>query len=106
MSKKVILNGIEVLTLEDDISARSFFDFTEEVIGLLETDLDASDANFTLSIRTEFFMDQPPKHSIYVNGLNISKTKAKLVRILQRAAGILRGCAIGTARINLMIIDR
>ena len=106
MSKKVIFNGIEILTSEDDISAKSFFDFTEEVIGLLESSLDDSDANFHLSISTEFFMNRPPKHSIYVNGLKNPKTKAKLVRILQRSAGVLRGHATGTARVNLIISDR
>ena len=52
MSKRVVFNGIEILTSEDDISAKSFFDFAEEVIELLETSLDKTDENFHLSINT------------------------------------------------------
>jgi len=104
--KKVVFNGVEILTSEDDISARSFFDFTEEVIRLLESNLDDSDGNFRLSISTEFFMNKPPKHSIYVNGLNNQQTREKVVRILQRTAGKLRGHAKGTAKVNLLVSDR
>lgn len=106
MGKKVVFNGIEILTSEDDISARSFFDFTEEVIDMLETDLDRSDENFHLSINTEFFMNRPPKHSISVNGLTNQRTREKVMKILQRTAGILHGHATGNARVNLLIEDR
>ena len=106
MGKKVVFNGIEILTSEDDISARSFFDFTEEVIDLLETSLDGTDENFHLSINTEFFLNKSPRHSISVNGLSSQRTRDKVMRILQRTAGILTGHASGTARVNLLIEDR
>lgn len=105
MDKKVVFNGIEILTSEDDVSAKSFFDFTEEVIDLLEKDLDKSDENFHLIINTEFFLNRKPKHSISVNGLNNQRTRGKVVKILQRAAGILSGHATGTASVNLLIED-
>lgn len=97
---------LRFLTSEDDISARSFFDFTEEVIDLLETSLDGTDENFHLSINTEFFLNKSPRHSISVNGLSSQKTRDKVMRILQRTAGILTGHASGTARVNLLIEDR
>ncbi|MBI5964616.1 MAG: hypothetical protein HY863_14145 [Chloroflexi bacterium] len=106
MGKKVIFNGIEILTTEDDVSARSFFDFTEEVIDLLEENLDGNDENFHLSINTEFFMNKPPKHSISVNGLKNQGTREKVMKVLQRAAGILHGHASGTAKVNLLVEDR
>jgi hypothetical protein len=106
MDKRVVFNGIEILTSEDDISAKSFFDFTEDVIELLEKDLDKSDENFRLSIHTEFFLSGKPKHSISVNGLSNQKTRGKVVKILQRAAVVLSGHATGTASVNLLIEDR
>ncbi len=106
MGKKVIFNGIEILTSEDEISARSFFDFTEEVIDLLEAGLDGSDENFHLSINTEFFMNRPPKHSISVNGLKNQRTREKVMTILQRTAGVLHGHASGIAKVNLLVEDR
>lgn len=106
MDKKVVFNGIEILTSEDDVSAKSFFDFTEEVIELLEKDLDKNDENFHLSINTEFFLNRKPKHSISVNGLSNQKTRGKVVNILQRAASVLNGHATGTASVNLLIEDR
>ena len=106
MSKKVVFNGIEILTSEDDLSAKSFFDFTEEVIRLLESNLDDSDADFHLSISTEFFMNRLPKHRIFVDELKNQGTKEKLVKILQRAASRLHGHTSGTARVNLLINDR
>lgn len=106
MDKKVVFNGIEILTSEDDVSAKSFFDFTEEVIDMLERDLDKNDENFHLSINTEFFVNRKPKHSISVNGLSNQKTRGKVVKILQRAANLLGGHATGTASVNLIIDDR
>lgn len=106
MDKKVVFNGIEILTSEDDVSAKSFFDFTEEVIDMLERDLDKNDENFHLSINTEFFVNRKPKHSISVNGLSNQKTRGKVVKILQRAASLLSGHATGTASVNLIIDDR
>ena len=105
MSKNVVFNGIEILTSEDDISARSFFDFTEEVIDLLETNLDGTDENFHLSINTEFFLNRSPKHSISVNGLTNQRTREKVMKILKRTSGILTGHATGTASVNLRIVD-
>jgi hypothetical protein len=105
MSKKVVFDGIEILTSEDDVSARSFFDFTEELIGLLESNLDGTDENFHLSVNTEFFFNKPPKHSISVNGLKNLRTREKVMIILQRTAGVLHGHATGIARVNLSIED-
>ena len=105
MSKRVVFNGIEILTSEDDISAKSFFDFAEEVIELLEMSLDKTDENFHLSINTEFFSNRKPQHRIYVNGLKNQATRAKLLKILQRSNSLLSGHAVGTASVNLALED-
>ena len=105
MSKRVVFNGIEILTSEDDISAKSFFDFAEEVIELLEMSLDKTDENFHLSINTEFFSNRRPQHRIYVNGLKNQATRAKLLKILQRSNSLLSGHAVGTASVNMAVED-
>jgi hypothetical protein len=105
MSKKVVFNGIEIFFSEDDISAKSFFDFVEEVIILLERSLDEADENFHLRINTEFFLNRKPKHSISVNGLKNQKTRDKVVVILQKANSVLSSHAVGTASVNLSIED-
>ena len=105
MDKRVVFNGIEILTSEDDLFAKSFFDFSEEVIDLLEKDLDKSDENFHLIINTEFFLNKKPKHNISVNGLNNLKTRGKVVKILQKATGLLTGRVTGTASVDLLIQD-
>ena len=105
MSKRVVFNGIEILTSEDDISAKSFFDFAEEVIELLEMSLDKTDENFHLSINTEFFSNRKPQHRIYVNGLKNQATRVKLLKILQRSNSLLSGHAVGTASVNLAVED-
>lgn len=106
MDKKVVFNGIEILISDDDASAKNYFDFTEEVIDSLERDLDKNDENFRLIINTEFFINRKPKHTISVNGLKNPKTRGKVVKILQRAAGLLSGHATGTASVNLLIEDK
>ncbi len=105
MDKKVVFNGIEILTSEDDASTKSFFDFAEEVIDLLEKELDSSDENFNLIIKTEFSLNKKPKHNITANGLNNLKTRGKVVKILQRANGLLTGRVTGTASVHLLIQD-
>ncbi|MBI5352613.1 MAG: hypothetical protein HZB50_08270 [Chloroflexi bacterium] len=106
MCKRVVFNGIEISTSENDVSAKSFFDFTETIISLLESHLDGSDSNFHLSINTQFFTNKTPKHSIQLNGLKNQRTKRKVVKIFQRTAGMLNGYASGTARVSLLVNDR
>lgn len=105
MDKRVIFNGIEILTSDDDASAKSFFEFTQQVIELLEQEMDRSDDNFRLDIRTDFSKNTRPKHHISVNGLNNQKTKAKIVRVLQSASNIIAGGASGSASVSLIVED-
>ena len=63
MDKKVIFNGIEILTNEADSSALSLLGFVESVIDYLESDLDRVDENFHLSINIDFTPDNPTTHT-------------------------------------------
>ncbi len=105
MSKKIVLNGMEIIDSVDDICTRSFFDFTEEVIDQLESKLERGEENFHISIRTEFFLNKSPKNNISVQGLTNPKTKDKVMVIMQRSACRLSGNASGTARVNLLVED-
>ena len=105
MSKKVVFNGIELSTSKDDVSTKSFFDFTGEVIDLLETELDNADENFNLNINTEFAYNKLPKLNVSVNGLTDQKTRGKIMKILERASNALIGRVAGTVNISLLIED-
>ncbi len=104
MDKRVVLNGIEILSLEEDTSAKSFFDFIEEVIDLLEKNLDKNDENFCLIIHTKFFVNRKPEHTISFNGLINLKTRSKVVKILKRTTWLITVHAAGTASVNLLIV--
>ena len=105
MSKKIILNGMEILISVDNVCAKSFFDFTEGVIHQLENRLDNSEENFHIRITTEFSLTGSPKNNISVNGLTNQRTKEKVMAILQENVGLLSGHTSGTARVNLIVED-
>jgi len=101
MSKKIAFEGIEILIPESDESAKSLFNFTEEVINLLENELDNTDQNFHLNISVEYFSERKPKISIVLNNSLNQKTRIKICEVLGDASGILSGNSRGTASINL-----
>lgn len=99
--KKIAFEGIEILIAESDSLVKSIFNFTEEVINLLENELDNTDQNFHLNISVEYFPERKPKTSIVLNNSINQKTSRKICEVLGDASGILSGNSRGTASINL-----
>ncbi len=77
MDKKVVFTGIEILTNENDSSARSLLGFVESVILRLESDLDRVDENFHLVINVDFSPNCPAKHSFSLTNLINNSTRKK-----------------------------
>lgn len=105
MSKNVIFNGIEILATEDDVPTKNFFDFTEEIMGKLGSELDEQDQNFHLQIHTDFYPNRPPKHRIYVNGLSNARTREKVISILKRTTSLFTKESAVSMNVNLMVQD-
>ena len=105
MSKKVIFNGIEILTNEGDSSARSLLGIVESVIDHLESDLGQADENFHLFINMDFSPNTPPKHRFSVTGLTNNGTREKLTRILKGTTKYSNFDISGTVRVDLQVED-
>jgi hypothetical protein len=105
MSKKVHFNGIEILAAEENMPSQNLFDFTEEVMGKLGSELDADDQNFHMQIRTDFYPNKPPKHRIYVNGLSSKRTLDKVIGILRSATKFFTKDAPVSMNVNLLVED-
>jgi len=106
MSKKITFNGIEILTSEDDSSAKGLLDYVENIIDHLEEDLDQVDGNFHLLINVDFSHDRPPRHSIIANGGNGQKAKEKVAKILQRFPNTKANKLSASVRVDLEVEDR
>jgi hypothetical protein len=106
MSKKVVFNGIEILTNEDDSSARSLLDIVENVINRLESDLDRGDENFQLFINMNFAPDRPIKHSFSATSLSRNGTREKVMKILEKSTHSRRNKLTGTLKVGLQVKDR
>jgi hypothetical protein len=106
MSKKVILNGIELALPKYDDSAVTLFDYLENVVSHLEEGLSDDDGNFQLSINVDFSASKMPKHTIYANGSTKKKTKDKVARILNRTAEKDGNHVSGSVRVNLLVEDK
>jgi hypothetical protein len=105
MSKKVVFNGIEILTNEDDSSAQSMLGFVEKVIDNLESDLDRSDENFHLSINMDFSPNRSIKHSFSVTSLSNNGTRAKVMKILEKSTNSRETKMSGTVRFDIQVDD-
>lgn len=105
MDKKVVFNGIEILTDEDDSSARSLLGFVESVIDCLESDLDRVDETFHLFINMDFAPNRSTKHSFSVTGLSNNGTREKVMRILEKSTNSRENKAAGLVRVDLQIKD-
>jgi len=104
MGKKVRINGIEILTSEDDRSARELLIYVETVISRLEIELDHLGGNFHLLIKTDFSPDGPPQHFLSTRRLTHAAARKKVVKILEKSASIgIR--ASGTVKIQLDVED-
>ena len=105
MSKKVVFNGIEILTNEGDSSARSLLGFVESVIDCLETDLDQVDENFHLSINMDFSPNHPTNYSFSISNLSNNGTRGKVVKILEKTTSSFENKISGTVRVDLQVED-
>lgn len=106
MSKKVVFNGIEILTNEDDSSAKSLLGIVESVIDRLESDLDRVDENFHLFINMSFSPNHPTHHSFSVTSLSNNGTRAKVMKILEKTTNSRGNKIAGTVRVDLQVKDR
>jgi len=105
MSKKVVFNGIEILTNEGDSSAQSMLGFVESVIEHLESDLDQTDENFHLSINMDFAPNRLPQHSFSLTSLSNNGTRAKVMRILEKSTNSPENKVLGIVRVDLQVDD-
>jgi hypothetical protein len=105
MSKKVVFNGIEILTDESDASAQNLLGFVESVIDYLEADLDRVDENFRLSINVDFAPSRPPRHRFSVTSLSNNETRDKVIRILEKSTHYRENDIAGTVKIDLQVED-
>ena len=106
MSKKIILNGIELSLPKYDASAITLFDYLEDVVTNLEEGLGDSDGNFQISINVDFATSQSPKHTIHSNGKPNKKTKEKVTKILNKTNAGKTNQVSGSVRVNLQVEDR
>jgi hypothetical protein len=105
MDKKVVFNGIEILTDENDASAKSLLGFVEAVIDRLESDLDRVDDNFHLVINVDFAPNHPAKHSFSLTNLLDNKTRKKVMNILESSTKSPVNAIKGTVRVDLQVQD-
>ncbi|MBI5950793.1 MAG: hypothetical protein HY865_03990 [Chloroflexi bacterium] len=105
MSKKVVFNGIEILTNEDDSSAQDILGFVETIVDNLESDLDRDDENFHMSINMDFSPNRSIKHSFSVTNLSNNGTRGKVMRILEKSTDMRKGKALGSMKIDLQVED-
>ena len=105
MSKKVIFNGIEILTNEGDSSARSLLGIVESVIDHLESDLGQADENFHLFINMDFAPNHPTQHSFSLTSLSNNGTRGKVMKILEKSTNSHVNKISGTVRVDLQVKD-
>ena len=106
MTKKVVLNGIELSLPKYNVSALTIFDYLENVVTSLEDGLSEDDGNFELSINVDFSTTKSPQHKIYSNGTTKKQTKDKVARILDRTADNENSRVSGSVRVNLLVENR
>jgi hypothetical protein len=105
MSKKVVFNGIEILTNEGDSSAQSMLGFVESIITDLESGLNQTDENFHLSIKLDFSPKHLIKHSFSVTSLSNNGTRAKVKKILEKSTSSRETKLSGMVRFDIQVDD-
>ena len=105
MSKKVVFNGIEILTNEDDSSVQDMLGFVESIIDGLETELDRTDENFHMSINMDFTPNRSTKHSFSMTNLSNNGTRGKVMRILEKSTNMRESKILGSMKIELQVED-
>jgi hypothetical protein len=106
MTKKVVFNGIEILTAESDSAAHNMLGFVETIINRLESDLDRGDENFNLSINMDFSPNHSIKHRFSVTSLSNNGTRDKVMKILEKSTDPLINKLAGTVKVDLLVQDR
>jgi hypothetical protein len=106
MSKKVVFNGIEILTSEGDSSAQTMLGFVESVVDRLESDLGRADENFHLSVNMNFAPNRSIKHRFSVTSLSNNGTRGKVMKILDESTNLRENKISGTVRVDLTVKDR
>ena len=105
MGKKVVFDGIEILTTENNASARSLLGIVESVIDRLEADLDRADENFHLSINMDFAPNRSAKHRFSMSNLSNNGTRTKVMKILEKSTSSHANKVSGTVKVDLQVKD-
>jgi hypothetical protein len=105
MAKKVFLGGVEIYTSTENIPAEKFFDFVQQVVDSLESELGSEDENFHLKLQFRFYPDQNPKHHIHLNGLKNQQTRSKVVNVLQSSTNVFTRQTAGSVQIEMFVQD-
>ena len=106
MAKKVSLNGVEIYTSAEKIPAERFFDFVQEVMDSLESELTGEDKKFHLKLQFRFYPDQNPKHQVHFNGLKNRRIREKVVRVLRRSTKVFAKETLRSIKIDLLVHDK
>lgn len=106
MSKKIVMNGIELSLPKYNASAVTLFDYLDVVISDLQEQLSEDDGTFQISIDVDFATNKSPRHKIYSNGTTKKRTKDKITRILNRSRTGAVTQVSGSVRVNLQVEDR
>lgn len=104
MAKKITFSGIEILTPQDDLSAKSLLDYVESVINHLEQDLGKVSGNFHLSINMDFSSNKKTAHKVFASGSESQKTVEKVSKLLD-STGIKDGIS-ATIKVDMEVEDR
>ena len=105
MGKKIVFNGIEILTHDEETSKLGMLEFVEAVIDRLESDLERADENFHIYINMEFSPGRPPRQKMTTSNLLNESTTKKVSEILKTSVFKVRENTSGTLRVSLQIED-
>ncbi len=104
MNKKVVFNGIEILTEQQDNAIHSLLAFVENIIHRLEQKLDSMDDNFNMHINMDFSPNMPIRHRVSVTNLSKDETRKKVLQILEEEK--TQQDISGTIQVDLQVEDQ
>ena len=105
MTKKVIINKIEILTEEGNSAAQRLLGLVESGIDRLRSDLGPVDENFHVSIDMEVIPNHPVRNNISIKSLSNNGTREKLMHILEKSANPFGNNISGNVRVDLQVKD-
>ena len=107
MTKKIILNGIELSLPKYNASAVTIFDYLEDVVSNLENELGKDDGSFQISINMDFSTNKPLHYKIHSNNGSTKKgTKDRVAKALTRTNPENLNRVSGSVKVNLLVEDR